>query len=617
MALGLLVAAAPARAQVSEAEEAAQDSSVAAQMLSVLRPSYSTQYTINRQTTIWNQNFDFGTGFGFMNFNNRTKFEVRRDSDRDEDRRDGRNTTDLRWFVIPDVPLHMNVTLGRRSVVRPLNENETDEAGLDLSARYKRDLLGLTHTVDLGGGTNSRNDLSVRGDSRSESKDSGINGNLFWKTDWDPFEFLSAEGSVRETRSDKTITLQTDLEEPEEQPSSSQSRILDAKVSFEPTDWLSADLTASDTQGNDEYFIVQGGIGDLERKVNEKTALTTSLRFEPWKGTDIGWRMANSTHVLDYRVRTEIASSGSGDLWEGTLKTRWKGTDIQSKLSHTKDRLEPAISDTTDTESNTFDGKVSKRLSGKFAAQFDWLVRAHQTFFLTFDPDDRLDKDELRTKLQPSLTYTPNRRWTANLSYVRTITRRVELNPARASQTKEDEDYTVNIGITYALSANTNLSQSYSIKALYTTFDYNADANRLLATQRIVTSANSQITPKVALDFSHRFTLQDSGPFELRADGSRLFARSLRKYRQELTAKIQYDIATWLSLTVDSRFLRTDDVNEATDVRTTFRDLQLQEGFSVSQNLAGGVLITATGALVRSNVRDSYFTLQSSLTKDF
>ncbi len=611
--LGGVLAAGPAMAQPPGA---AQDSSLTNQVFSILRPSYATTYTIDRQTTIWDQSFDFGTGLGFMNFNNQTKFQVRRDSDRDEDRRDGRNTTDLRWFLIPNIPLHMNVQLGRRSTERPLNVNETNEAGISLSARYKWDLLGLSHTVDVGGGTDSNTGLTVRGDSRSESDETAVNRSLYWKSEWDPFEYLSTEGSIRDTRSDKNSVL-TEEGVTQDLPTSTWNRILDAKVSFDPTDWFQGNFNATQTDGDDEYFLLQGGIGQLEQSVKKKSALTANFLYEPNRNTDITWRVASNTHTLDYRVRAEISSAGSGDAWEGTIKTRWMGADIQSKLNHGKDTLEPAIGDTTDTETASFDGKISKKLSQKFAVQFDWLVRAQQIFYQNFEVRDRLDKDELRTKIQPTLTYTPGNRWTANLTYIRTVTRRIELNPDRAAQTREDEDYTVNIGFTYTLSQKTHLSQSYSIKALYTTFDFNESSNSLLATQRITTNISSQVTPKVLLEMGHRFTLQDSGPFTLRDDGSRLFARSQRKYRQELTSRIEYAITPWLKLNANSRFLRTDDVAEATGARRIFRDLQLQEGFSLAQSLAGGVVVTASGAYVRSNTRDSYLTLQSSLTKDF
>ena len=611
VALGALVRPIPAQA------EQPADSTVAAQVLEVLRPSYSTTYNVNRQTTSWKQDFKFGTGFGFMNFNNRTRFEVKRDNGRDEERRDGSNQTDLRWFVIPSVPLHMNVNIGRRSVIRPGNENQTDETGLNLSGNYRWNLFGIHNSLDAGGGIKQRTDVSVRKELRSESVDSGLDGDLFWKASWSPVKMLSAETSVREKRSTKTITLRSEDKDTEEQPSSSRSRSFTTKVSFEPASWFKSGLTTSDVSGDDEYFLVTAGVGALEEKVSEKNSLTADLQFQPMENLDVSWRFTSDTHSLNYRVRSEIASSGSGNSWEGKIKTRLLGADIESKLSNSTDRLEPAISDTTNTEVAAFEGKLNRRLSGKFAVRFDWLVRANQIFFLTADPVDRLDRDELRTKVQPTLTYTPGRKWMVTTSYIRTTTRRIELNPTRATQTRQDEDFSVNFGITYHLSQATSISQNYSIQALYTTFDFTPKANRLLATQRIVSTVDSHITPKVELKMTHRFTLQDSGPFRLRPDGGRDFARNLRKYRQELASRVDYEVTPWFSLYVDSRFLRTDNVEEASGNRSVLRNLELKQGVSLVKRLKGGVDLTANSALVQSNVRDSYWMITSSLKKDF
>jgi hypothetical protein len=275
--------------------------------------------------------------------------------------------------------------------------------------------------------------------------------------------------------------------------------------------------------------------------------------------------------------------------------------------------MDRATSAGTDTRNNTFEGKLSRRIYSKMNAQFNWYVRANQLFF----DDTSLDRDELRTKLQPIVTYKPGKKWTVRVGYVGSTTRRVEVNPAQALQTRREEDYTVDMSINYDISQSTNLTQTYSIKSLYTTFDYNPNGDRLLSTQRIITSLNTQMGPRCDFNIEHRFTLQDSGPFHFDESGARVFSRDLRKYRQEMSVNMRYKMTSWASAILDSQFLRTDDVQEFSGTRFSRRDIHLQTGLELEKALRGSVSVKGSGQYVQSNNDDAYWTVTSSLKKDF
>ncbi len=597
----------------------ADSTGVSAALLQVLNPRYSTNYELNRQTTTWGQNFDFGAGFGFMNFNNRANFEVRRDSDRDEERRNGSNRTDLRWFFIPNVPLNMNLKAGRQSVTSPRSEVQSDELGTDLSANYRTRLLGIAHTLDAGGGYDQRKQSSLSGDVSSTSTDGGVNGNMSYRGRWAMRnEVLVVDGSYRETRSDRTLELrESGSDSLQKQPSSSRTRATGANVAFEPGEWLEARVSVSDDARKEQKIVHEFGVGSLDEQENNRTSIDGEIRVKPRKNVEMGLRASASEFAVLSQVREDLASSGNGNMWETTLKTTLLGATVDAKLSARYDRLEPAVSDTTEKESTSLEGKINRRLGRKLTAQLDWLVRADQHFYQNFDPDDRKDRDELKTKIQPTLTYMPTPTWTVTTTYIRSVSRRIGLSPSQANQTRREEDYTVDFNISHRFSPATQISQIYSIKALTTLYDYVPESDRLLATQRITTTLNSKITPRVSLILDHRFTLQDSGPYLLEEDGSRGFARSLRKYRQELSTTVEYKVTPWLTLDTNSRFLRTDDVNEASETRTITRNLELKHGFSVVKGLAGGLDFQARGSYVNSNTRDAYWTLSSNLSKDF
>ncbi len=622
-ALCLIAAARPAAAQPRRQAQA--DSSRVTQIMQTLSPSYSTGYEVNRQRTIWNQGFNFGTGFGFMNFNNKTSFSIRHDSDRNEETRDGSNSTDLRWYFIPGLPITSSMKLGRLSYTRPESQTETNNSGLNLSARYQKRLLGIDHVLDGGGGYNKRTDLNVIANGRSRTQDAGVNGNLSWKGSWSPSDPLNLNANYQETRAQKRLQLESADGSVDKRPSSSRSRTAGADLSYDPVSWLSAGVSVNDVTKRDEFFLAQEEA--LEKQVSGNSSISGNFSMKrpgkslvdlgPIQISELSANLSYNTHNLTYQVRPDLASSGNTGSWKGSSKGRAFGTSIEGSLSGDNSRLEPATSDTTVTYTHTFEGKLSRSLSPKISMRFDWLVRSTQVFFKTFDPKDRLDRDELKTKFQPALTYTPNQKWSVTASYIRTGSRQIQLNAARAAQTRDDVDYSVDMAIRYQLSTRTSLTQNYSIKARYTTLDFNPSGNQLIATQRIITSVQSQITPRVKLTMEHRFTLQDSGPFSFGPSGERLFGRSVRKYTQEMNSHVEYQITPWGSIYVDSRFYRIDNDNEVSLTRTTVRTLDLVEGFKVTREVGGGVNLQATGSFNRSNVRDSYWYITSSLSKDF
>ncbi len=298
----------------------------------------------------------------------------------------------------------------------------------------------------------------------------------------------------------------------------------------------------SDSAKRNRLYVVQSGLGSLDDQENTKTNVDGELHFKPRAGLDWGFRANVTKSAFLSKAREDLASSSTGNSWESTLKASVLGAAIDTKLSSRKDRIEPAVSDTTESESTSLEGKLNRRLGAKLTAKFDWLVRADQLFYQNFDFTKRSDRDELKTKLQPALTYTPTPTWTVTTTYIRSVSRRVEVNPKRATQTRREEDYTVDFNINHRFSAATQMTQTYSIKALTTLYDYVPGADRLLATQRISTNLTSNVTEKVTLILDHRFTLQDSGPYLQEADGTREFARSLRKYRQELATTVEYRV---------------------------------------------------------------------------
>jgi hypothetical protein len=581
-------------------------------ILEVLKPSYETRYNVVRQSTTWDQRFDFGSTFGFLTFNNKTNFQVSTDSGRDEDKRVGNNATTLRFTMIKKLPLTARVDLGRTSVARPGDEQKVVNSTVTANANYNLGLMGIRNSLSLGGGYTHRNDELVGREFQRNTQDTRFSGTFQWRGNW-THKTLTVGTSFKESRSTKnSVNFKPEGDVTDE--STNSDRSYGINVSYSPLSWAKSTVNVSKSSASDVSFVLREDA--LEHTVRENQNILATLDLSPMEHLKLNWNIQATKHDLSYQVLRDRASSGNGLSWDGKLTTRILGADVTGKLSSRKDVLNPVTSADRDSRNNIFDGKISRRLSAKFEASFDWLVRATQIFYTDPDPRQVLDRDELRTKLQPSLTYT-NQKWTVTTSYVRSTSRRVELNPARARQTQEDEDFSVDFSINYRLSERTNLSQTYSIQAVYTTLPFNRTSDRLLSTQRIVSTINTQITPKVRITLTHRFTLQDNGPFRFEPDGTRVFTRNLRKYRQELTTDLEYDMNSWLTFTANSRFLRTDDVIEATGFRTINRNLDLRQGAKVQHDLGLGASFTAEAQFVRGTFQDSYWNISSTLSKDF
>ena len=590
--------------------------SASARLFRNLHPTYTTDYTVQRQTTNWNQGFDFGAKLGFLNFENKTDFKIGTDSGRDETRRDGSNLTVFRMLK---VPLTTTLNLQRYSVNRPGEERSNSNINLSLSTReLSRRILGVEHSVGFSGGLNHRGDKSLLNKRNSRTTDNGLDGSARWQGSWRTLKAFTLDGTVDLKRQKKNSRLESDTDTLTS-PTNAIDRRFDVRAHIEPWVWISTDLDANSTLSEDESYLTVPVPGkppnrNLEHRFAKHRAFTAGFKFFPnLKAFNVSLDLVKDIQDLKYDIRDDFAYTGDQFSWTSKVKASWWQTDLDMSLGHDLDQLDRATSAGTDTRNNTFEGKLSRRIYSKMTAQLNWYVRANQLFF----DDTSLDRDELRTKLQPIVTYKPGKKWTVRVGYVGSTTRRVEVNPAQANQTRREEDYTVDLSINYDLSQFTSLTQTYSIKSLYTTFDYNPRGDRLLSTQRIITSLNTQITPRCDFNIEHRFTLQDSGPFYFEPDGTRVFARELRKYRQEMSANMRYRMTSWASAILDSQFLRTDDVQEFSGTRLTRRDIRLQTGLELEKALRGSVSVKGSGQYVQSNNDNAYWTITSSLKKDF
>lgn len=638
-ALGALVPA-PARAQfddpfaepdttAAEEQEREEDDSVLAEEEEAAaaasagetgnQPVYGTNYDVTKQSTTWGQSFAFGAKGALWDLKSNTDFSIGRDSGSDSETRAGNTRGTLNFRGLKGLPLLFDMRLGRTSVdaIAVQSQNETRNVGL--TARLNRRWLGIRHNAGLKGGYDLAQNLSANSTNNetSESTESGFSGRFDWRANANLAPGLKLDADYSQDRAKKTSELvQSGADSVRSVPTTKRASSMGVKLEYNPANWLASSAGYTNRTSEEELFLLQSGEGQLERRENDNKTLNFTFTLTPRKGTTLTWNMSRNETFADFRVRPQLASRGEGDDWAGKLSTELLKTKIEAELSRKRDFTEPRQTIASERLLKVFEGRAQRALSPRFDARVNWEIRLRQQFF-EGDPAEVQDKDEQKIKVDAGLAYKPPGRWSATLSYARDNTRQVEVNQIRAGETNTQENHTVTVGIKYDMSARTKVTQNYYIQASYTTFDFQPRKNTLNATQRIVTGVNSQVTSKVKLGLTHNFNLIDSGPFALDPDRGRVFKRSSRAYRQDLTATVDYIVTPWLTLTANQRFFRSDNLNEATGDRRISRDIQLREGFKIQQELGAGLKLRADGEYVRSSTTESYFTLRSSLDKEF
>ena len=604
----------PAGAQPGAAEV---DTTTVEQIMEAISPKYQTSYNVTRQRTDWEQKLDFSLVTGKWGLTSSTRFKIGSDNQRDSQNRDGGTNGTLRGRALLNLPLIFDYRINRTSVDQPNVRTENNNNNFSLSTKKTQKLWGIRHTLDFRGGLNMTNSLSATAAKESENKETGLQGRGEWRGKWSPRENLSLESSFNEERTRSNAELaESTVDTVRSEDTARKSRSFSVNVGYDPYSWVKSRVSYNKSNSEEDFFLVQAGNGELENKVTENERMSMNLEFSPRKNLDFTWAMSADNNLRAQRVRDDRSSQGDGNDWEATLKTKVLGTDVETKLSRDRSFVDPNISLAHETIFKVWEGKFNRRLSERFSGRFNYEVRLRQQFF-EGDEDEIQDADELKTKYDTGLSYEPPGKWGATVSYINENTSKIEANALRAGETNDEENHTVTIGIKYRMNGRTNLSQNYSIQAAFTTFMFDESRNRLDQTQRIVTTINTQITTKVRLSMTHNYNLIDTGPFRFDENGVRKFARSTRSYRQDMAVALEYTVLDWLTLTADQQFTRNDRVNEATEAVTVRKNLELKEGFKVQKTLGGGVAIRADGAYVRSSTTDSYWSLTSSLNKDF
>ena len=606
------------RASIARAQApAARDTTVADQIIEAIKPSYGTDYNITRQRRDWKQKITFGTRFGAWDLRSDTDFTIGNDSNRDSENRNGSTRGSITWRGMKSLPLTLDFRINRISVNQPSVQTENNTGNITLRGKTTRKWLGVRNTVDLRGGYDKVSTLSATSIKSSESRDSGLKGTFEWKGKWTSLDNVLVNAAFKEERASKRSELEeSTADSVRANDTSRRSRNFTMDVTYDPFQWVSSKIAYADRSSNDVFFQVQTGGGDLETKVVENNSVNFNLTLDPTESTTLTWSMSSSDNLQDFRVRTDRATQGNGSDWEGTLHTEILGTDIKTSLSRRRNFTDPRISFANTSLLKVLDAKMTRKLSRKFDGRFTYEQRLRQQFFRA-DPDQIQDSDELKTKGDFGIDYRPNTRWTVNLGMILETTDRIEVNTIRAGESNTEDNATITVGLRYQLSGATWIRQNYSFQETWTTFRFNQGKNFRNQTQRIVTSMESKLTPRVTISMTHNFNLLDSGPFRVEPDGSRTFLRSSRAFRQDLTSKVDYRVNDWLSFNASEQFLRTDNISEGSDARLIRRNLELRQGFNVKRTLGEGLDIRANGSYVQSSTVDSYWSLTSSLSKDF
>jgi len=577
-------------------------------------PHYSTDYRLTRQRKDWLQTLSFGRKVGPWDLRGTADFTIGRDSGQGSDDRDGNARGTFLYRGVRKVPVTLDFRYAKYRGTRPGVSSEDVQTDGSLGAKYTGFWGGIRNTVDVKAGLGDQSKESFSSFSSSNTSDFGVTGTVDWKGLWNPMESLEVNAGAHDERARKQSTVNSDGSMLNQDTGRRQTKF-NIDVKYNPLSWMSGDLVASDQTGHETLPITLNGQGSIETRVSENRAVGVNFTLNPRRNLELKWDMGTDSNLSDLSVQAQRSSRGDGQNWKGKLTTILLGIDVDSELSWLSTFIAPRTSLSNERINKGVQTKFHRRLSEKFDARWSVDSRLRQSFYYG-TPDEIQDSDELRTKIDTGLNYTPGGKWTATLAYVHENTDKLQINRVAASQTNTEENQTINIGFTYNWSPKTLISQVYYIQATLTRFLYSPGNNRENQTQRINTTIETHALRRVLLRLSHNFNLTDSGTFTEGGAGH-IFNRANRTYRQDLTTRIEYTPLPWVLLHAQEQFLRSDVVNSSTLAKTVSRNLELEYGLNLQRTLNGGVQVRVDGAYVRNSTSPSFLRLQSSLDKTF
>ena len=621
---GLICAVTPSAVQGQP--PAAADTLGVTRVIQNLKPKYNTTYQVTRQSRKWNQGLDFVWKNNLWTLNSATKYDISSDIFQDRSHRRGSQQIGLQNINMLGLPFGFNINYAR-NLTDSRDYRDSKNLRLNGNTRYSYRTMGIRHGFTLKGDLNTSKDENFNAvlGNASILKRNNRSGDFGWTMNWNSGEIVQLSSNFVHGRKGGEATSGDKVD-----PTGGENTNINVSLGYSPYAWLP--FRVSYSRGNKTDITTQqsGGLDTrvAEENFNNNINGGVTVRGLGWEADwSMGTRDARQVYdpesdepVFDHFITRSVASEGYD--WKGSLKGRAFGADLEGSLlersTDTKQGARnPLLIIPRNNVARTFESKIRRKITADSDITMRLDLDLQRQVDVVSDPTFSNDFDELKRLFDVSGNWRPARKWTLGMGFLYTTIDRTELNPDKAGNTRTEVNGAISTVIGYRLSERVSLRQTYNIRSTFREFLFQASKNSNLIDRRINTIIDFALNPRLKFLFNYQWVRQNKGSLEKTESGNIVRPES-RDYTQDLDTEVIWDPMAGLRLFSRQAFSRKDNVLELTGVsKMGRRTLQLRQGMEFRRQLGRGFNVSAMAEHTRSNTGESYWTINSNLTKDF
>jgi hypothetical protein len=615
------------------AQPARQDSSA---VFGFLRPTYTSSYDVIREATKWVQGFSFKNQWKGITIENSTNYTVNSDPTSRLKGRGGDTSTTLNFTVLNLVPLTLDMTYSRIRQDNADQSNHDSQLNTGGKATYIRRFgPGTNFSLAAGVGVTNRNSTNTYSGVLGGSKEFGLTREMSASGTYTPpianmtFKFNTSMNA--QTTTPKLLNPTPGARD-ESQTNTRNS--LGMNWNWMPLAGVTADAQFNRSASNLEFILTsrdttRNNRAELAQDLN--TSYNTSLTYKPaGNRTELRAEIKGNTKNNQRRIEKDRQSEGNSLVFDTRLKHTLLGTIVvlHAENSNSLNNQLKVGADTTLMRAVdlSLERQWNKDLTIKVIGELRLRTQKHQQ-----DDNDEVEQragkqdfDQLKKRVEGTVYYQVFPKLSTNFAARAVVEDGVFVHSSQSRNSRDEETYGGNAGLTYSLSSKTQVIQKYDFTARFTAYDFDSTQSAIQRTRSVNTTIRTDLTKKVAVSLGHIYSLEETGGYRRLETGTRIFYRANLKYRQELRTSLTYRPVDWITLSTEERLDRTDTRRVIGQSLDSKGQLFLTQRASFKHSIPGGGNISCDLTMdIQKNVRPTvgravkFFVARVTLDKSF
>jgi hypothetical protein len=606
-----------------------------------VRPTYQTDYSVNRTTSNWGQKFSFTMPVGPLILTHSSSGDLSRDT-REARRRPRRLTshTELTYKLGDALSFGAIYEIPRDHYSDTSVKRQIDKADLSIRGSFHERLWNrLQFDLGASGGqaSDKYNQLYFFGsrnvsapDSTVTSNGAGARGSVDGRLDYTtgPLSVNSSYAYSRSSLDTRTTVARatTDTTNAMTAPRLDVNRDVNnnfaSTISLRPNALLSGSLSLANRTAQFQYYseYIQGQ--ETRTTLDRSAALHTSLSrgtLQANANLSIGTSQLHFQHGSDrsYEVGTLHFDADANWILYG-VSVKAKFSSDSSRYEYPREsviRLSPG------ENNNTYNHSASLSLSRTLNRRTYATANASLSLLrYVYDTKKKLDRDTANKRADLAVNYNPGRKVTMGLTFGASINQNVNISSASSQSNTDERIYTLQPSFTYRVTRYTTLTQTYSVTSDYTVYTFNETDNRYTGTWAVTSGVVTTLSPRVSLTFNHYAQLRETGSYRRNTDTSpRYFGKAQENHNQDITLMILYQPTRSLSVSASQRLTLSSSYSCPENCMRTgeSRLLELNEGASFQQTLHDGTSIRSSFRRVTTGRDKPYWIISAGLSHTF